>query len=57
MSDTDTAQRCPGNELNKSLSTIDVKCTSCGTVNEIFQDESDKKHQCTKCGESLEIPK
>lgn len=50
------AQRCPGNELNKSIGTIDIKCSSCGTVNEIFSDESDKTHKCTKCGAVLGKP-
>ena len=57
MSETPEAQRCPGNELNKTLGTIDIKCSSCGTINEIFTDESDKAHKCTKCGELLEIKK
>jgi ribosomal protein S27E len=51
------AKRCPGNELNKSLGTIDIKCSSCGTVNEIFSDEADKAHKCTKCGTPLDTAK
>lgn len=54
---SDDAPRCPGNELNKTLSTIDVKCASCGTMNEIFADEANKAHKCTNCGAALEIPK
>ncbi len=50
------AQRCPGNELNKSLGTIDIKCSSCGTVNEIFSDETGKNNKCTKCKEPLTTP-
>jgi len=49
------AQRCPGNELNKSLSTIDLKC-ACGAVMEIFSDEANKNHTCSACGASLTVP-
>ena len=33
------SQRCPGNELNKSLTTYTCDCPSCGKENEIFGDE------------------
>ncbi len=48
------AQRCPGNELNKSLSTFDIQC-ACGSVKEIFSDELDKDHKCAACGENLDL--
>lgn len=48
-----TQQRCPGNELNKSLHTFSCVCESCGASNEIFSDELGKSHHCTKCGKDL----
>ncbi|MBU1171837.1 MAG: hypothetical protein KKD44_19965 [Proteobacteria bacterium] len=49
--------RCPGNELNKSLSTFSCDCPSCGKANEIFGDEMNKKHKCTACGTDLDLSK
>lgn len=49
--------RCPGNELNKSLSTSICVCASCGKENEIFADEMNKKHSCTACGAALDLSK
>ncbi len=49
--------RCPGNELNKTLETIDLKCAECGAVKEIFGDEKDKNHTCAECGADLQVPK
>ncbi len=49
--------RCPGNELNKTLVTIDLKCAECGAVKEIFSDEKDKNHKCAECGKELDVPK
>ena len=53
----DSTQRCPGNELNKTLVTFICECTSCGTDNEIFGDEIKKSHKCTKCGAELDLSK
>lgn len=49
--------RCPGNELNKSLSTYSCLCSSCGKDNEIFADEITKKHSCEACGAPLDLSK
>ncbi len=49
--------RCPGNELNKTLKTIDLKCDACGAVKEIFSDEKDQNQKCPECGEPLKVPK
>lgn len=50
----ESTQRCPGNELNKTLNAYDVKCPSCGKVNEIFNDEVNKKNKCSGCGTELD---
>lgn len=50
-------QRCPGNELNKSLSAYSCDCPSCGKENEIFGDERNKKHKCSACGAELDMTK
>ncbi len=50
----DTTQRCPGNELNKSLQTYECKCSECGKENELFSDELNKSHKCTGCGVVLD---
>jgi uncharacterized protein (DUF983 family) len=52
-----TNQRCPGNELNKSLTTYSCECPSCGTSNEIFGDEMKKSHKCVECGTVLDLSK
>lgn len=49
------ATRCPGNELNKSVQMINVKCGKCGKENEIFADEVGKAHKCTSCGAELDL--
>jgi uncharacterized protein (DUF983 family) len=50
-------QRCPGNELNKTLQTYKCDCPSCGKENEIFGDELKKAHKCTECGTALDMSK
>ncbi len=50
-------QRCPGNELNKSLTTYSCDCPSCGKENEIFGDELKKTHKCVVCGTELDLSK
>ncbi len=49
-----TTQRCPGNELNKSLQTYSCKCSSCGKENEFFSDELNKIIKCSQCGSELD---
>ena len=52
-----TTQRCPGNELNKSLQTYSCKCPSCGKENEVFADELNKPRKCSSCGKDLDTSK
>ncbi len=49
-----TLDRCPGNELNKSVSIFNIACKSCGKENEVFADEIKKSVKCTVCGEFLD---
>ncbi len=50
-----TTQHCPGHEPFKSIQPIEVTCKTCDTVNEIFSDEMEKTHHCSKCKERLEV--
>ncbi len=52
-----TTERCPGNELNKTLNVITYKCASCGKENEVFGDELNKEHKCASCGTKLDTSK
>lgn len=52
-----TLDRCPGNELNKTLSVLSCKCDACGKDNEVFADEVNKKRKCSSCGEPLDTAK
>lgn len=49
-----TLDRCPGNELNKSLTVYNFVCKKCGKENEIFADETGKTNKCSACGEILD---
>lgn len=53
----ETTQRCPGNELNKSLTVYTCECPSCGKENEIFSDELKKARKCSACGAELDMNK
>lgn len=52
-----TLDRCPGNELNKTLSVLSCICDACGKENEVFADEANKKVKCSSCGELLDTSK
>lgn len=52
-----TLDRCPGNELNKSLAVLSCKCDACGKENEVFADEVSKTVKCSSCGEPLDTSK
>jgi predicted Zn-ribbon and HTH transcriptional regulator len=53
----DTTTHCPGHEPFKSIQPIEVTCKKCGTVNEVFSDEVEKTHTCSKCKEILNVKK
>lgn len=50
-----TPQHCPGYESFKNLKSFICKCPACGESKEIFSDEFDKTHTCTKCGKSIDF--
>lgn len=50
-----TPQHCPGFEDFKSLKSFTCKCPKCGESKEIFSDEFDKNHNCSKCGEQIDF--
>ncbi len=52
-----TLDRCPGNELNKSVSILSCKCGACGKENEVYEDEQNKQLKCSSCGELLDTSK
>ena len=50
-----TPQHCPGYEQFKHLKSFTCKCPACGEEKEIFSDEFEKKHTCTKCGQEIDF--
>lgn len=52
-----TLDRCPGNELNKSVSILSCTCDACGKENEVYADELNKKNKCSSCGAILDTSK
>ncbi len=52
-----TTPHCPGHEPFKSIQPIEVTCKKCGTANEVFSDEVEKTHLCSKCKEPLDVKK
>jgi len=50
-----TPQHCPGFEQFKNLQSFSCKCPECGKEKEIFSDEFDKKHVCSKCGKEMDF--
>lgn len=52
-----TPQHCPGFEQFKELKSFVCKCPECGTENEIFSDEFENTHICSKCGKKIDFTK
>lgn len=50
-----TPQHCPGFENFKQLKSFTCKCDKCGEPKEIFSDEFDKTHICSKCGAEIDF--
>ena len=50
-----TPQHCPGWESFKNLKSFMCKCNSCGAEKEVFSDEFDESHTCSKCGEVIDF--
>ncbi|MDJ0784800.1 MAG: hypothetical protein QNJ22_22740 [Desulfosarcinaceae bacterium] len=52
---TSTPQHCPGFQNFKHLKSFICKCPECGEQKEIFSDEFDKTHTCSKCGKPIDF--
>lgn len=52
---TSTPQHCPGFQSSKSLKSFICKCPECGEQKEIFSDEFDKTHTCSKCKKPIDF--
>jgi uncharacterized protein (DUF983 family) len=50
-----TPQHCPGYESFKNLKSFICKCHECGESKEIFSDEFNKNHTCSKCGKAIDF--
>jgi uncharacterized protein (DUF983 family) len=50
-----TPQHCPGFQQFKNLKSFTCKCPKCNAVKEIFSDEFNKTHKCSKCGEEIDF--
>jgi rRNA maturation endonuclease Nob1 len=51
----DTPQHCPGYASFKQLKAFTCRCEGCGQEKEIFSDEFDRPHACSKCGKPLDL--
>jgi hypothetical protein len=52
---TSTPQHCPGYANFKTLKSFTCKCPKCGNIKEIFSDEFDRPHTCSKCDEPIDF--
>ena len=50
-----TPQHCPGFEQFRELEAFTCKCPECGEELEIFSDEFNKSHNCSKCGKPVDF--
>ncbi|SMC20739.1 hypothetical protein SAMN02746041_01003 [Desulfacinum hydrothermale DSM 13146] len=50
-----TPEHCPGFEQFKDLQSFVCKCPNCGQEQEIFSDEFNKEHRCSKCGKMIDF--
>ena len=50
-----TPQHCPRYQQFKTLKSFTCKCSACGEEKEIFSDEFDKAHKCSKCGKEIDF--
>lgn len=50
-----TPQHCPGFQQHKSLKSFMCKCPECGEEKEVFSDEFEKAHVCTKCSKEIDF--
>ena len=52
-----TPAHCPGFESFKDLASFICRCANCGEEKEIFSDELEIQHNCSKCNEPIDFTK
>lgn len=52
-----TPQHCPGFEAFKDMAVFTCTCPQCGTEKEIFSDEFQYEHKCSKCQQPIDFKK
>jgi hypothetical protein len=50
-----TPQHCPGFDDLKSLKSFICRCNHCGEPKEIFSDEFNRPHTCSKCHQPMDF--
>jgi uncharacterized protein (DUF983 family) len=50
-----TPTHCPGFQQFKNLQSFKCKCPNCSEEIEIFSDEFDKTHVCSKCQKPIDF--
>ena len=50
-----TPTHFPGFESFKDLASFMCRCPNCGAEKEIFSDELEVQHNCTKCSEPIDF--
>lgn len=50
-----TPTHCPGFENFRNLSSFLCRCPECGAEMEIFSDEFNREHKCTKCRQPVDF--
>ena len=50
-----TPQHCPGYVQFKNLKSFKCNCPECGQEKEIFSDEFDRSHICSKCNKQIDF--
>jgi uncharacterized protein (DUF983 family) len=53
--DSSTPQHCPGFDQFKNLKSFICRCNECGEAKEIFSDEFNREHKCSKCGAKIDF--
>jgi len=52
---TSTPTHCPGFQGLRNLSSFICTCPECGKEKEIFSDEFNRSHTCSRCGKTIDF--